>query len=584
MKKCDVVMKGGITSGIVYPGAVCELAKEYQFANIGGTSAGAIAAALTAAAEYARKSGRGGGFARLASLPQWLAGTTSGGGSRLLSLFQPSDETAPLFALATAYVETPGSWRRKSAAMLRPLAAAFHRYGAIVLAAGALLVVPAAIAAFLAAEVSPMGAIAAAVVCLALATLTAAGFIVAAAIEAIVSLARVLPRHAFGLCSGMSATGDALTQWLADEIERTSGLDRPLTFGDLEAHSINLEMMTTNLTHGRPYRIPFETRTFYFTESEMLRLFPERVVRCMIDRAPAMPRPLMTRHGEMLHRFPAPGDLPVVVAARMSLSFPILVAAVPLWAIDYGKRESRHPERCWFSDGGITSNFPVHFFDKPLPRWPTFAFNLAERTDRYHDEEQTVYVPRTNRSGIREWWSEVDSLKEFGISIVTTMQNWRDNMLLRLPGQRDRIAHVLLAPDEGGLNLTMTAETIERVTARGAEAARELRRRFGGQPPAGVTLTWSNHKWVRFLAFMPALEEALNDWAAAFPDRTEPPSFDDLLSGAVPLPSYKVPSAQRAAMHRASLAFLKHIHANFGSFRPARRPRPEPELRAMPRE
>jgi predicted acylesterase/phospholipase RssA len=43
-------MKGGVTSGIVYPLAVCELAKEFRFVNIGGTSAGAIAAAVTAAA------------------------------------------------------------------------------------------------------------------------------------------------------------------------------------------------------------------------------------------------------------------------------------------------------------------------------------------------------------------------------------------------------------------------------------------------------------------------------------------------------------------------------------------------------
>jgi hypothetical protein len=44
-KLCDIVMKGGVTSGIVYPLAVCELAKTYTFKNIGGTSAGAIAAA-----------------------------------------------------------------------------------------------------------------------------------------------------------------------------------------------------------------------------------------------------------------------------------------------------------------------------------------------------------------------------------------------------------------------------------------------------------------------------------------------------------------------------------------------------------
>ena len=30
-----------------------------------------------------------------------------------------------------------------------------------------------------------------------------------------------------------------------------------------------------------------------------------------------------------------------------------------------------------FSDGGISSNFPVQIFDSPLPARPTFAINLA---------------------------------------------------------------------------------------------------------------------------------------------------------------------------------------------------------------
>ena len=47
---CDLVMKGGITSGVVYPGAIDQLSRHYRFKNIGGTSAGAIAAAATAAA------------------------------------------------------------------------------------------------------------------------------------------------------------------------------------------------------------------------------------------------------------------------------------------------------------------------------------------------------------------------------------------------------------------------------------------------------------------------------------------------------------------------------------------------------
>jgi Patatin-like phospholipase len=49
--ECDIVMKGGITSGVIYPLAVCELAKTYRLHSLGGASAGAIAAAAAAAAE-----------------------------------------------------------------------------------------------------------------------------------------------------------------------------------------------------------------------------------------------------------------------------------------------------------------------------------------------------------------------------------------------------------------------------------------------------------------------------------------------------------------------------------------------------
>jgi predicted acylesterase/phospholipase RssA len=63
-RECDLVMKGGITSGIVYPRAVLALKEQgYYFRCIGGTSAGAIAAAATAAAEFGREAG---GFEGLA--------------------------------------------------------------------------------------------------------------------------------------------------------------------------------------------------------------------------------------------------------------------------------------------------------------------------------------------------------------------------------------------------------------------------------------------------------------------------------------------------------------------------------------
>ena len=55
-------MKGGVTDGVVYPWAILELARQYRFQSIGGTSVGAVAAALTAASEYSRRYGSLKGF------------------------------------------------------------------------------------------------------------------------------------------------------------------------------------------------------------------------------------------------------------------------------------------------------------------------------------------------------------------------------------------------------------------------------------------------------------------------------------------------------------------------------------------
>lgn len=87
-EECDLVMKGGVTSGIVYPPVVRKLAKKYRFRNVGGTSAGAIAAAVTVAAEYGRETG---GFTKLKTLSEQL-----GKDNFLRNLFQPSKETQPL--------------------------------------------------------------------------------------------------------------------------------------------------------------------------------------------------------------------------------------------------------------------------------------------------------------------------------------------------------------------------------------------------------------------------------------------------------------------------------------------------------
>src|SRR5262245_52382917 len=111
-RHCDVIMKGGITSGVVYPAAGVELAKRFTLKSIGGASAGAIAAALFAAAEYRRSVlGSNTGFEELATYPAKFGAETPAGTSFLLSLFQPAKEARRAFKLLLAFLG-PDKWRK----------------------------------------------------------------------------------------------------------------------------------------------------------------------------------------------------------------------------------------------------------------------------------------------------------------------------------------------------------------------------------------------------------------------------------------------------------------------------------------
>ena len=96
---CDVVLTGGVASGVVYPWAVVELARAYRFRKIGGTSVGAMAAALTAAAEYGRRTGFEAPFEPLRRAPASLAEIMCDGRTRMLSLFQTNKDGVRLIRL-----------------------------------------------------------------------------------------------------------------------------------------------------------------------------------------------------------------------------------------------------------------------------------------------------------------------------------------------------------------------------------------------------------------------------------------------------------------------------------------------------
>src|SRR6476660_8102569 len=202
---CDLVMKGGITSGIVFPTAVAQLSTQYRFRHIGGTSAGAIAAAGAAAAEFRRATDMRQpeyGFARLAGLPDFL-GAPVAGHSRLFRLFEPEPVARRHFAILAAMLN------RSSVA-----ARVLHGSRALALAfplAAVLGALPGSILVAAAHGGSPLGIAAAAIAAL----FAVAGGIVGAAVAATASLARLLPACEFGLVRGHSTSGDRsrLTDW-----------------------------------------------------------------------------------------------------------------------------------------------------------------------------------------------------------------------------------------------------------------------------------------------------------------------------------------------------------------------------------
>jgi predicted acylesterase/phospholipase RssA len=526
LKPCDIVMKGGITSGVVYPSAVWEISRLYSFKNVGGTSAGAIAAVMTAAAQRRRLRGDDSGFQQVQGIPDELAAD-----GLLFRLFRPNASTKALFATIT------GLFARKAAiAKLAGIYSAYPLWSILGIAPAVLLLfftprtwadyVLAILLLALCATVFALGALAS-------------------------DLVKKLSENYNGLVTGIANDASdpskaiALTSWLEQRIREIAGIDderTPLTFGMLwhvasegamllteppEERDVNLEMVTTNLTFGRPFKFPFDSSQFFFKQSEMRDFFPAHVVDWMIknQRLPKDDRERRRFHVyavQQIYPFPPISDLPVIVATRMSLAFPVLLCGVPTYAADFNETSNQFEgatpalERCWFTDGGLSSNFPLTMFDSPIPLWPTFGINLRPFTNSYpqdmSDESKNVYLPNNNQGGRLVGFNRPVGFFGFMRAILDTMQTWNDATQAIMPGFRDRIVTVRLSDDEGGLNLDMPPEILKRLKARGAAAGKLIAERFANLP-VGLTTTmpmgWANHRWLRYRTTMGALRKYL---------------------------------------------------------------------------
>jgi hypothetical protein len=669
---CDLVLTGGVASGVVYPWAIVELARHFRFRSIGGTSVGAMAAALAAAAEYGRCAGYEAPFEVLRRAPGSLAEVQEDGRTRMLAMFLTRPQGARLIDWWGRLFRGDIDRDSDRGLLARALILALHVYAKPMWVGGLIGVALAAFAIalmsfFFVCTPSQWSFVALSLGALICAAAGAAAAVVGGIGAILSDIREGIVVNNYGLCKGAATTADGnkaqgLTDWLHEGIQRSAGLkatDPPLTFRDLwnaprypgapptrctacdpvERRSIDLQMITTNVTHGRPYRLPLADRTsrLFFQRDDLTGYFPDAVLEALTaaarpytpegppDRDPGVNE--ATAKGLLELPFE---DMPLVVAARLSLSFPILFSAVPLWAIDYeAPRGERTLRRCLFTDGGVASNFPIHLFDAAVPSWPTFGFWLDRRKPYdYGEGRNDVWLPEYLDQGRGDGWYRTDPdarpvepnppparngkpfrssiltvKNEFGdgplgpligmlTGIVLGAKDWRDNTTMRLPHMRNRIVRMMLRPDEGGLHIGMPRTQILEMAARyGTAAGRKFVERFVGDS-GQATAAWCEQRWVRFNLLINGLRERLNGLTtdAAWSAHTMPlrQAIDAATAPGGPIRHKGPPAAGASGLAlgetqrqelRALLDEIERMERSFAGTTSVLDVSPEPELR-----
>jgi predicted acylesterase/phospholipase RssA len=536
--ECDLVLEGGVTSAVIHAGLLVELGKTHRLRSIGGTSSGAVAAVAAAVAEALRTHrGSGNGFIALEGFIAQLAQQNRRGRTQLLRLFQPGPGLKATLDCLLALLQLP--WHRGAARQLPRAALVLLRCFALWALLPALLPWAAWMGATLPGTPAAWAA--------ALATLTAslALALVGAAIGLAWAVLWRVPKNLLGLCTGHSPAQDALSDQLHKLYNSQFGRrpeDAPVCFADLwhptpdqppagGARAVNLQVVTTALQLRRPMRLPGDPGCeplagFCYDPQQWARLFPARVMQALDLAAQGTPD-VLAPDGRRLRAAPPMARCPVVVAARLSLSFPLLLSPVPMYQLrrpadaQGASVDEPVPHRVDFGDGGITSNCPVDMFDRPLPSRPTFTVNLFELP---RGRKAEVRFPE-NGAGpedepLPHATSGLAAVPALLSSVVMTALNWRDNLQRALPGYRERVLHVGLPPELGGLNLNMPPAQIAALAQAGAQGAKVLAGYQSIDPANGEQdapmappspSRWERHRWQRLRIALAALKVYARD-------------------------------------------------------------------------
>ncbi len=557
--ECDLVLKGGITSGVVYASALTELAKDHHFRSIAGTSAGAMGAVLTAAAEYGRLTNGYDTFGatdherysedppaslvgaktepwrKLKDLPSEVQ-QMQNGKTLLERLFLPQPETAKHFAFL---------WKLKKAETFQERVPTL--FGAVLRNTGpaprgpiggiAVVAIIAAALVMLLVDATIWTGLLAGV----LLTAGLGAWLFSALVDGVVNLGTsirdALDGNGFGLANGRDVGDDpGITDWLHGWIQELAGRtpdDAPLTYGQLDKLGIELITMTTNLSHGTSHSFPFtdmdspttiedtDYGAWAFMREDVRRLFPPSVAEHIINHA----HPVTGGDGAMY--LPSWDELPILMGARVSLSYPIALSAFPLRFVREVGGENVI-EDVWLSDGGICSNLPVHLFDSPLPRRPTYAINLLtvpeDRSTSLLDAADAradISRPLAGANAATPDAIPITSVTDFSGRILSTMQNWSDRSTMQAAGVHDRICTITLYKGEGGMHLDMPAEKISSLEVRGSAAGENLGWVVRGEIPKGQRQLpddqWHQHRKARAETLLEAAGEFGHEMVSRFP-------------------------------------------------------------------
>lgn len=317
---------------------------------------------------------------------------------------------------------------------------------------------------------------------------------------------------------------------------------------DARRRLVNLELMTSELVHGVSMRFPLpdeDVRTtdgdqlLYLRRSDLVdpngMVLPQNVVD-LLCAGPSRPaRDATTGEWVELYPLPMPWDLPVVFAVRLSMALPALFQAVRLYRLetshavrdDFGAMITKsgltmtYPppgvvqewvQELWMSDGGITSNFPIHFFDNVLPLWPTLGINLGRHPPGFG--HQDVWLPGDAQARSSVPGRLGRSLLGFGAGVFRTAMSWRDTSQTFMPAYRGRVAWVRQRSEEGGSNLFMDRDRISALALRGAAAGARLSRRFAADSH------WQRHQWLRLRVALGNLSSLESRAAVSMADST----------------------------------------------------------------